>query len=56
MIAGENTQQPGSSGSSVQNGIETGINSIKLPPFWTGMPKLWFQRIEAQFRTNVEVV
>ena len=24
--------------------------SIKLPPFWTSSPKLWFHSIEAQFR------
>lgn len=33
------------------NGEISKIN-VKLPPFWTAQPELWFQQVEAQFHIN----
>lgn len=44
----ENTQNQ----SDGANSSETMKVSIKIPPFWTDKPEIWFYQIEAQFKIN----
>ena len=39
-------------GASVNALGEVGAVSVKVPPFWTHNPTLWFLRLEAQFNNN----
>lgn len=34
------------------NSSETMKVSVKIPPFWTEKPDIWFFQIEAQFKIN----
>ena len=40
-----------SAGASI-NAMEVGAVSVKVPPFWTHNPTLWFLRLEAQFHNS----
>ncbi|GFQ92876.1 uncharacterized protein TNCT_110471 [Trichonephila clavata] len=33
--------------------LEAGAISIKLPPFWTDKPEIWFFQLETRFLENV---
>ncbi|GFR22175.1 uncharacterized protein TNCT_331831 [Trichonephila clavata] len=32
--------------------LEAGAITIKIPPFWTDKPEIWFFQVEAQFNIN----
>lgn len=35
-----------------ENSVEASAVSIKIPPFWTDKPEIWFYQVEAQFQIS----